>query len=870
MELLERDAFAGELAHLLQEATSGSGRLLFLGGEAGVGKTALLRQFCQAMPAAAEFAIGTCDPLSTPRPLGPLADMAVELGVDTETQVSDTQPRERLFRRVLERLGESTAPDVVVIEDAHWADDASLDLLRFLGRRLEALPRLMIVTYRNDEVGPSHPLRVVMGDLSTCSWLRRMNLPRLSAQAVEKLAADSALDATELHQRTGGNPFFVSEVLGAAIGSIPPTVRDAVLARASRLPAEARRALDACAVIGYRIDPDLLEEVVAGGPAAAEACVSHGMLCWTGTRLSFRHELAREVVLDALSPQSKQVYHEAALAALKQRDMQDFSRLAHHAEGAADAAAVLEYAPAAALRARSARAHREAAAQYDRSLRFADAISPAERADLLAAFADECLLTDQLENAIAARREAIDIHRRSGNRHAQSLALAQHALVLNGQGCDADAEQASREAIAVLDGLPACPEMAFAQMRAAYLRMLASDNQAAIDGGQKAIELARHFKDWRTLIPACNAVGSAMICSGDATQGRRYLRRSIRLARKAGLDNEAGVAYANLGSSQSEMYLFAHAVPDLEQGIAFCESRDVDSHRLYMTAWLALCHFYQGRWAEAEALAQTVLDQPQAAAISHVEAGTVLGRIQARRGDPMAIDTLDRALGLASRSETLQRLAPVRAARAEAAWLDGAMEKCRHEACAVFELALAHQHPWLIGELAYWRWKSGDLDIAPKLCAEPFALQIAGAPKRAAKAWQALGCPYESARALAESTDESALRSAHDTFEQLGARPAATRVSRQMHEFGIRGVPRGPRPSTRANPARLSTRELTVLTHMVQGLSNTEIAAALHRSSRTIDHHVSAILSKLKVANRTEAVLAAVQQGIVDSAGSPP
>lgn len=864
MELREREVFAAELEHLLQEATGGTGRLLFLGGEAGVGKTVLLRQFCQALPATTGFAIGACDPLSTPRPLGPLADMAGDLGGGIETQMHDAQPRERLFRSVLDRLGEMSAPVIVVIEDAHWADEATLDLLRFLGRRLEAVPRLMIVTYRDDEVGPSHPLRVVMGDLSTCSWLRHMALQRLSVEAVGKLAADSMLDATELHHRTGGNPFFVSEVLGAAVGVIPPTVRDAVLARASRLPTEARRALDACAIIGYRIDPELLRDVASADAEAGETCVAHGMLCWTGAQLSFRHELAREVVLDALSPQSKQAYHVTVLAALKRRGMQDFSRLAHHAEGAVDTAAVLEYAPAAARQATSARAHREAAAQYARSLRFADAISAAERAELLAAYADECMLIDQLDSAIIARREAIDIHRSLGEPRAESLALACLAMELNGLGRDADAEQASRDAITALDGLPPGPELAFAQMRVAYLRMLASDNQAAITGGQQAIELAQRFKDWRTLIPAYNGVGSALIFSGDTDRGRRYLRRSIRLARHAGLDNEAGAAYANLGSCEGEMYLFDHAVPDLEQGIAFCESRDIDSHRLYMAAWLALCHFYQGRWTEAEQLAQTVLNRPQAAAISHAEAGMVLGRIQARRGDLMVSDTLDRALELASCSETLQRLAPIRAARAEAAWLDGDVEKCRHEACAVFELALAHQHPWLIGELAYWRWKTGDLDVAPTPCAEPFAWQIAGAPKRAAKAWQALGCPYESARALAESTDESALRSAHSTFEQLGARPAAAHVSRHMHDLGFHGVPRGPRPSTRANPAQLSTREMTVLTHMVLGLSNSEIAAKLNRSSRTVDHHVSAILAKLKVGNRTEAVAAAVQQSIVD------
>ena len=266
MDLLERDRQLGALDGWLREAAAGQGRFVLVGGEAGVGKTALLGQFCGMARGRARVLIGACDALSTPRPLGPLLDIAAGAGGVLDRLMSGDAPRDQIFRATLTELGAGLTPTLVVIEDAHWADEATLDLLRFLGRRLDLLRTLVVVTYRDDEVGPRHPLRLLLGDLTTTAAIRRMGIPPLSEAGIRVLASGSGLDPTALHRLTGGNPFFATEVLAdkaaaAVAGGIPATVHDAVLARTSRLPPLARELLDAAAVIGSPISPELLTQV---------------------------------------------------------------------------------------------------------------------------------------------------------------------------------------------------------------------------------------------------------------------------------------------------------------------------------------------------------------------------------------------------------------------------------------------------------------------------------------------------------------------------------------------------------------------------------------------------------------------------------
>ena len=204
----------------------------------------------------------------------------------------------------------------------------------------------------------------------------------------------------------------------------------------------------------------------------------------------------------------------------------------------------------------------------------------------------------------------------------------------------------------------------------------------------------------------------------------------------------------------------------------------------------------------------------------------------------------------------------MRCLRAERAWLAGDIANVRREASADFGLASQKQHAWFLGEMAYWRWRVGDLNVAPAGCAEPYALQLAGHWRAAANAWKALGCPYEEGRALIDG-DSGAQHEALEIFERLGARPIADWLRAHMRKEGIRGVPRGRRQATRDNPAGLTAREMQVLLLVAEGCPNSQIAHQLSRSLRTVDHHLAAILAKLAAASRTEAVAAARRLGIV-------
>jgi DNA-binding CsgD family transcriptional regulator/tetratricopeptide (TPR) repeat protein len=853
-ELLERGIFVEQLAGLLDQARLGRGALALLGGEAGVGKTSLVQHFVNGISRLTRVLIGACDPLTTPRALGPLVDIASTLGGPLHDVLESGAERDRAFRLFLAQLQDTRAPEsVVVLEDVHWADEATLDLLRFVGRRITSARALVVATYRDDEVGPHHPLRVVLGDLVTAPGVRRMSLQPLSRAAVTTLAHGSKLDAAALYQQTNGNPFFVTEVLASGGTGIPSSVQDAVFARAARLPNAARNVLEAASVLGStRIEPWLLNEVSGTVPEAVDVCVASGMLRTDDQGLAFRHELAREAVLTSLAPTRRQALHGQALAALRRKGVQpaNLARLAEHAEAAQDAAAVLEFARAAGRLAASLAAHREAAAQFSRALRYSQSLASTERAVLLEEYAAEVSIAETPITAIGPRREAVDIWRAAGDRLREGEMLARLAGSYVLAGRNAEAEVASQAALDVLETLSPSPELAFALRSHANIRMLHRDNAEAVEMGKRAIELAERLGAQEVVIGALNTTATALLLMGDES-GRAYMQESLALAEAAGLDVHVANAWSNQGTVAGELYEFQRADEYLGKCVAYTAERDMDHARLYVVAWQALSHLYQGRWDAAADAAMEVLARPTVAAISRIMALLAVGRLRARRGDPDVWPVLDEALELSERTQTLQRLGPVRSARAEAAWLAGNASRAAQEARGAWDLAMRHQHPWHIGELGYWRWLAGDLDALelPPAAAEPFALQVAGQGEAAGRLWQARLCPYETARAFAEIGDVEWLREALRTFERLGAQPMVDVVSRRLREHGVRG----PRATTRANEAGLTIREAEILALVAEGLGNAAIAERLSLSPKTVDHHVSSVLAKLGVRSRTEA-----------------
>lgn len=811
--LLERD----ELLERLETLRGEGGRLVFVGGEAGVGKTSLVRAFAER---AGDVRVGSCENVAAPTPLGPFLDLGLEPG----------DPR-AVATAALARGGS------VVLEDVHWADGASLDVLRVIGRRVDGSDLFVVATYRDDEVTREHPLRVVLGELASARGVERLSVPRLSLEAVRELADPVGADAGAIHRLTLGNAFYVTEVLAAGGSELPATVRDAVLARAALLEAAARRLLEAVAVVPRRAELWLLEAVAPGELPHLDACLASGVLRADGDGVAFRHELARLAVESELPPHRRRDLHAAVLAALERTG--DDARLAHHAEEARDAEAVLRYAPAAGRASSAASSHREAAAQYARALRYADRLNAVARADLYERYAEEALLTGLYEESVMARTAALELYRELGDRLKVGETLSRLTNANTRLGRNREAEAASREAIEILEALPPGRELAWAYAVQAYARMLARDNAEGVAWGRKAVEAARAVGDREIESYGLNMAGTSLVMAGEIEAGVGDLLASLDLARAAGNEVFTMTALSMLGTGLGEMLELEESERWLQECIAFAEAHEL--WPVYPRAWLALVHVYRGRWDEGTALAADVL-RGAVDPISRITALIALGRVRARRGDPGIWDALDEALELARPGGHLQRLGHIACARAEAAWLAGDHARAVEEARAVYPLALEKRHLWYAGELAYWQWRAGELVEAPQWIGRPYRLQLDGDVGGAAAGWRERGCPYEAARTLADAGDEAALAE----LDRLGALPAATELRRRLGR-------RGPRGSTRENPAGLTARELEVLALVAEGLQNREIAERLVLSPRTVDHHVAAVLRKLGARNRAEA-----------------
>ena len=853
------------------------GGLVLVGGEAGIGKSALLRAFC-ARRRGARVLVGACDALNTPRALGPFVDVADQAGGELADAIA-AGPATGPFVAALLRALEGPSPPILVLEDLHWADEGTLDVLRLLARRLDRLAALVVGSYRDDELDTAHPLRILLGELPRRT-VQRIALSALSAPSVEALALAHgvAVDGEELHRRTGGNPFFVTEVLaardGAPGGEIPDTVRDAVLARAARLGPEARALLEAVAIAPPRVEPWLLAALVDGDLDALDAALASGILRAERDAVAFRHEIARVALEDTIAPHHRLRLHQAALAALADPPggRPDLARLAHHAEAAGDDDAVLRYAPAAGELAACAGAHRQAAAQFARALAHAGGAMPARRAALLERRSYECYLTDHIDEAIEARRLALAEHRAAGERVREGDGHRWLSRLAWFSGDNATAEAEARLAVQLLEALPPGRELAMAYSNVAQLRMLASDLDGARSWGGRAVALAELLGEREILVHALNNVGTAERQAGDPA-GLAKLDASLALALEGGLEEHVARAYTNLGSTSTAIRDYDAATRHLDAGIAYCAEHDLDAWRLYMLGHSATCALARGAWDAAGDIAGAVLAHPGVAAPSRIMPLLVVGRLRARRGDPGAWAPLDEALALAQGIGELQRLGPVAVARAEARWLAGEDAAVAGETDAALQLAIEHRDGWITCELLVWRRRAGIADAvaldALRRVDEGFAAELDGDAARAVGVWRALECPYEAALAAALAPGDraegaaDATREAVAALQALGARPAAGRVARLLRERGVRDVRQGPRAATRENAAGLTARELEVLALVAEGLRNGQIAERLFLSERTVAHHVSAILRKLDVEGRGQAAAEALRLGLI-------
>jgi DNA-binding SARP family transcriptional activator/DNA-binding CsgD family transcriptional regulator/tetratricopeptide (TPR) repeat protein len=851
--LVERAHLFETLTGLHDEALAGSGRLVLVHGEAGVGKSALVRTWAATVGERARILWGACDPLSSPRPLGPLVDLAPHL----DPQVGDllrSGERDGLFEAALAAL-EVASPVVVVMEDLHWADMSTLDLVRFLARRLEGTHLLVLATYRDDHLRASDPVRVMVGDIASQFVVRRLAVPPLSPEAVAELAAESGIDPVELYRETGGNAFFVSEVIASGGQQLPPTVQDAVLARVHRLSPQARLALESAAVIGSRVEPALVHAMPDVSADAVDECVTGGMLRFEAPTYVFRHELVRQSVLSGVTPGRLGALHWQVLDRLRAMPMspRPLARLAEHAEMAGDAPAILEFAVAAGDAAARLGSHREAAAQFGRAMPYADLLDRDAHVDLLRKRGAECHTSDQLHEAIAAWEQVVTSLRGTDRRADLGSALRQLSHTYYTIADTARSKQYEDEAITILESLPPSSELALAYAYRGGTFMVANEYTDAVPWCRLAIEMADAVGSVEARAQALNSLGTSLAGLGDP-QGEQLLHESLSLAQQHDLDHVVARGFTNLGYVLECACRYEDALAVLEDGIRYMTDHDQHSALLCTIASYASISARTGYWDRAIVQSNDLLFVRVTSRASRMEPLVVLGILGARRGDRDDVWTLlDEASAHVSEAGLLQYDAPLAVARGEVRLLEGDLDAAERELRPAFDKAVALGSDDYAAQVALWLWRIGRLEDTAELCDGPERLSVLGRAREASSVLTSYGLPYDAAWALLDSDDEVDLREARSHFERLGAAVLVERTDAKLRSIGAK-VARGARASTRANVGGLTDRELEVLDLLDEGLRNADIAARLHLSEKTVGHHVSAILAKLGVSSRLEAV----------------
>ncbi|HRW18445.1 MAG TPA: AAA family ATPase [Dermatophilaceae bacterium] len=843
--ILERDAELATLRSAAAAAADGSGAVVLVSGEAGIGKSSLLAELPTVLPPGARLLIGWCDDLGTPRVLGPFRDLLGQVGSELagalraadRTAVLDALPGE---------LAGPARPTVLVVEDVHWADEASLDVLRFLIRRVATWPVLLVLTHRDDELSPTHPLRSVLGLAAASTSTHRLRLDRLSPEAVRILSSRHGVDGNRVFGVTSGNPYFVAEVIAAGdADEVPLTIAAAVQARLSGLAAEVLEAVEQLAVVPSGAEHWLVDAVVPGGAAALLPAEARGVLTVTPARVTFRHELTRRAIVDTMPDTRRLLGHRRVLGALLDHGSSELSRIVHHAALAGDRTIVRSHGPRAADEALAAGGHREALAHL-RLVLDGDPeprLEVAEEARLWQRRAVAAYTVDApTDEAVAAQRRAVELMR-DGDPLVLGAGLRWLSRLCWWAGQPEAASGAADEAVQVLEGADDSDLLGLALSNRAQVHALAGRDDEAIEAAEQALALPRLEPATRSHL--LNNLGLAL-ARRDDPRWRPAMEESLAVALAADDPEDACRAYVNLAWAELDMLELEAAERHLADGIELAQRVEFLTFSRYLQFVRGRLLAARGQWADAEAAAGPALE---GAPPIRCAALSLVGRLRARRGEPDALEVLREAWALALRVGESQRISPAACALAEAALLDGDPERARPEVQAAVDLAATHGRPADRAELAYWARVLGATS-EPISIPHPYAALAAGRWREAADAWRAAGCPYEAAAAAVAGDDPAALLDALSELDRLGARPLAQLARQRLRSMGVARVPRGSSTTTRANPAGLTGRQLDVARLMARGLTNAEIAAELVVSIRTVETHAAAVLAKLGLTSR--------------------
>ena len=936
--LAGRDDFLTLIKRRLADAAAGSGRLLFVAGEAGIGKTRLLGVIARRAHAGG-FAVARAAafPGDVQSFAGLLLDLASDLMPAREPALSalgrsltsrvrritagagDAHHRRRLLVQDVADLLVTADPGtaiLIVLEDLHWADELSLDVLGHLAGRLATRPVLVIGAYRSDELYPTRPMRELRARLLGQRLAEEIRLPRLGPDQTATVASAilgrpaPAQVVAAIHERSDGIPLHVEEFLAAidedaltpqssvAVRSaaVPDTLGDAVLSRARQLAPRTRQVASAAAVIGRSLDFDLLTAITDVGPdevAAALRELRDAYFVLPGgdtVSFDFRHALIRDALYaDTDLPVRRRLHERVARAAAGRGYRSAF--ISAHFEQAGCPGPAYEHAAAAAGEAASMSAHGEALELYRRAVRNLPAgLAAPDRAALFAALGDEAAATDDNTAAAQAYRAAHEMAAGAGDvRAAAALAPRMAAVAhLLGEGLDARVGtlQAALDNLDAVAGADRERARLHSAMAAAYL--LDDRLDEAITHGELSRAESQRTGDEEAALNADATLGTVLVFVGQMDEGWRLLEDAIARALGTQQEMEAARGYRLIGSAASELVEYDRGERWLADGIRYAEQAELWNHRHFMASHLAHVQWATGQWAAATQTAQQALADGRGGITTRITAGYVLGFVAMGRGDWTTADTLLReALAQGEKMAELNRLSPPLWGLAEAALCRGdygtALTLCERGYQASADVTgAAYLFPYLLtGVRAYlahgdiaaaeeWSNRVGAVLTARAIPGTLPAInhgrglvllargEISAARQElesASEGWRARRRFWEGTRArldLAEAAVKARRRAEAAVLSGEARTIAAAAGATTIVDTADRLTAWFGR-ARQAEPWHpLSAREFEVAQLVAAGLTNRQIAERLVLAPKTISAHITHILTKLGAARRTE------------------